>query len=885
MHKTCMKSKTNRWSLGLSKWMGAALLVAGGLSACSDGYDLAEKTPDWLGSSIYDYLNGSGNFTNTVRLIDDLGYAEVLAKTGSKTLFVADDDAFNRFYQRNQWGVRRYEDLSTAQKKMLLNGSMINNACQVAYLSSTAAVDDKGPVEGDCMRRLTAQSEYDTVPVLKPQDMPDNPFWKRYRDAGKPIVCMSDRTVPPMIHLIESFLTTRLITNEDCNFLYNYTVSRQPGDADVNGVHMAEQNIKCSNGFVHRMAEVVTPLPNMADLITHRPNMQGYAKLLNRFCAPYRHDDKDQLTVDYNRLYNTNIDTLYELRYFSERSHASAAGNNRAEELVLTPDQGPVPGKLKFDPAWSQYYSATTSSTAANIALQQNMGVMLVPSDAALERYWNEGGGKALKDYYGSWDAVPDNVVADMINVNMINSFTGAVPSKFHTVLNDANDELGLKPEFIDSVFMASNGAVYMTNKVFNPVSYISVTFPAKINETMNVLYWAVEQCDYKVYLFSQNTYYSLFIPTNESLLEYVDPVSYGKSKTQIFKFHYKADAQTEGEKVWASIWEYDPETGTVGDSIDEATSDQVLDRLEYILESHIVIGNVEDGNEYYQTKGGSMVRVRNAAAGENGMQVQGAGQTENAQWLPVVKVYDQSLEGNGKAYIINNGPIQTARKSVNDILAEHPDYSRFYDLLSNSSLLETVRSLGTGESAPRYLSPSKNLTVFNTYRYTVYVPTNAAIKQMQDDGELPTWEDWEAETDTEKKDSLKNEIETFLRYHIQDDNFMIGAGSKSAETETSAYKVVDGNMSYYKLRTSADNSNLTVTDALGQTHNVTKAAGLYNLQACEYLFAPNPYSGFNPSSGMSLNDANIIYTTSFAVVHQIDGCLKYKQPTPSTGE
>ena len=50
-----------------------------------------------------------------------------------------------------------------AQKKQLLYGSMINNACQVAYLSSST-----GPTEGDCMRRLTSASAYDTVPVLRP---------------------------------------------------------------------------------------------------------------------------------------------------------------------------------------------------------------------------------------------------------------------------------------------------------------------------------------------------------------------------------------------------------------------------------------------------------------------------------------------------------------------------------------------------------------------------------------------------------------------------------------------------------------------------------------------------------------------------------------------
>ena len=81
-----------------------ALSMSGLVYSCTDDYDLPDKTPSWLGSSIYNYLNEKENFTNTIRLIDDLDYAEVLGKTGSKTLFVANDEAFNRFYQKNPWG-------------------------------------------------------------------------------------------------------------------------------------------------------------------------------------------------------------------------------------------------------------------------------------------------------------------------------------------------------------------------------------------------------------------------------------------------------------------------------------------------------------------------------------------------------------------------------------------------------------------------------------------------------------------------------------------------------------------------------------------------------------------------------------------------------------
>ena len=191
-----MSSRKNRRRFA-PFWTGLACCALGCFYSCNDGYDLMDEDPAWLGSSIYDYLKSNGNYTNVVRMIDDLGYTEVLARTGSKTLFVADDDAYARFYNNRKWGVGSYEDLSVAQKKQLLYGSMINNACQVAYLSSST-----GPTEGDCMRRLTSASAYDTVPILKPEDMPDTKCWAYYKNSGKAIPCLEDMTTAPMIHFM-----------------------------------------------------------------------------------------------------------------------------------------------------------------------------------------------------------------------------------------------------------------------------------------------------------------------------------------------------------------------------------------------------------------------------------------------------------------------------------------------------------------------------------------------------------------------------------------------------------------------------------------------------------------------------------------------------------
>ena len=223
--------------------MALAVALVGGaaLTSCQE-YDLDERTPEGYGASIYSWLEEQGNFTNTLRLINDLNYREVLNKTGSKTFFAANDAAYDTLFMNNDWGVKRYEDLSVSQKRLLLFGAMIDNSYQIQALSST-----EGPVEGNCMRRSSTQSIYDTVQIMRSNDVPDGIYWGSYQ--GRDLVMMHDMTPTPMIHFIERHLSNKQITNDDYNFLFNYKTNRQSGDASVNGVQVIRQNIKCMNGF------------------------------------------------------------------------------------------------------------------------------------------------------------------------------------------------------------------------------------------------------------------------------------------------------------------------------------------------------------------------------------------------------------------------------------------------------------------------------------------------------------------------------------------------------------------------------------------------------------------------------------------------------------
>ena len=665
-----MKSYVSKKRTGAVVLSAMLLLSGAGLLQSCDKDELVGQ-PSWLGNSIYEQLQADGNYKYTLRLIDDLDQKAVLSQTGSKTLFVADDAVYDDFFKSNDWGVRKYEDLTSAQKKLLFNSAMVNNAYLVELLSN---VSGNPPLEGQCMRRETAASVFDSISRIYPDQMPNTPFWEKYKDHKNGIVLLRDNTTKPMIHFLPVFMRHTKITDEDLSILTN-GASSSTSDAWVNGKKLIERDITCKNGYIQKLDGLATASENMAEIIRSHANMSRFSSLLDRFCAPYY---DETATKEYNRLYN-NTDSVFTLKYFSETSNTGDYGTSNGGELKSDPDGHVVDAYLSFDPGWNQYmYSNTTGRD-----MHYDAGAILVPKNEALDFWWNHDG-KVLQDMYGSWENVPMKVLVKMLDVNLIRTFTETVPSKFKNIVdNTTKVSLGVEKSHVDSCFMACNGVVYLLNKVFTPASYSSVSFPALVNEqTMNVIYWAIENLDFEPYLNSMDSYYSFIIPTNDAMLYYVDPCTYGASTSVLYEFYYDVDRKT----VRAHRYTYDLVNHQIVEDarpLSDASDAQVQNRLKDLLDNLIIVGNVEDGHKYYRTKGGSVIKVENAGR-EGVMTVAGGLQIEENSPLTVSIIYDQTTSGNGKSYVIETGLPMSSKKSLYAILKEREDCSLFLDLLFN---------------------------------------------------------------------------------------------------------------------------------------------------------------------------------------------------------
>ena len=895
------------------------MTVGGFFMACSDDYDLDDpgNYPSWLGESIYEAMkhpenltNSQGNvltgtFTNYLRLIDDLGYAETLSRTGSKTVFLANDEAFDRFYANNAWGVRRYEDLTDAMKRQLLYASMLDNALLVEMLSNIS--DGATAVtQGQALKHTTGANVIDTITHLRGRaDMPvNNPYWAKYYDRGLHMVM--DATRPMMVHFTEEQMTNNNITtlgeNSDFEVVTGTPYDEAEHSAYIFRNKIISADVTCKNGYIHQMQDVLVPPGNLAEVIRTNGESNYFSRMLDRFSAPYY---DAQTTKNYNDYAQANnlplIDSIFQKRYMSDRSQGGT--------LTQDPNRNTAQYVLPFDPGWNNYNNGATGENPS-----KDIAAMFVPTDQAMKEYFLPGGqGEFLINAFGkkenteanlaeNIDSIPLQNVQQLVANLMKSSFVGTVPSKFGRVMDEANDPMGLSLDVLNrtssgsyDVKIANNGVIYMLNSVFAPPSLIAVSAPVTLSSNMRIMNEAVNDgksrsslalgLNYYAYLLAMSANYAFFIPTDDAFGRYyVDPTSLNDNQPRALKFYY----QNKSPYVYCSSWKYDKETGTVGttpqDSIGRVNTDQFRTQFTDILNYHTVVlpSGVELGtNKYYKTKHGAAIMFDNSS-------VKSGGQIDNP--LPPSQITQVYRQANGIAYAIEH-VIQPPQMSVLSALENDPRFTEFMELCTDfamdsimefaSDRLMEVNPVTKKKRMEAYHTfaakngLTDNVNYFNSYNYTVYAPDNEAMRKAYERG-LPRWSDikvlfdqYSEQLDREKAGgtiseevqaardkalAMVEEINAFIRYHFQDNSIYADNVIEEGIYPTACSDELGIRE---KLTVTGGSGKLTVTDKRGQqvTIDANSTSKMVNQMTRDYVINARQH---------------VLNTSSFAVVHQI---------------
>ena len=903
-----------------------ATLALTGFYACTDSYDLDEKgnTPTQLGKSIYEELEqpseGSalqGTFKTYLRLIDDLGYKDVMSKTGSKTVFAANDSAFNEFFKSNDWNVSSYEELTESMKKQLFNASVLDNAILTEMLSNIES-SNSTVSRGIAMKHQTSANATDTIYHLWTSDIPvNNSYWTQYLKGGIDLVM--DNTRPMMVHFTQEQMLNNSITDDD--FAAITGKAYESGATFIFKHKVITKDVTCQNGYIDQTDGVIVPPGNMAQLIREGNDTKWFSRMLDRFCAPYYDASTTNNYNDYAVLNGKEvIDSIFQLRYFSERSQGATALQRDPKSVALASDM-----LLKFDPGWNQYYSTYGTSLA-------DMGSMFVPTDEAVEDYFlnSSNGGYNIINLYAkkpntkenfgeNLDSIPINIIRSFVNNMMNTSFVQSVPSKFGTIMDEASDPIGIelsdvvKKDGAYDIRIANNGALYILNRVVPPISYNIVSTPALLRKArdLGVINWAIQDQDqmglnFYAYLRASSANYALFLPNNSAFCGsgqyYVDPVSLGKNYTdgpRVLHFYYK-DVNKD-KNISVSAFKYNPNTGSISSDSTVVQLGTVLDRMEDILNYHTV--SLEQGetfgtNKFYKTKHGGEIEISNARVGgtvKSGAQINGY--INNNVNLDASTITEATTDfSNGSAFVIDH-VIQAPETSVYGCLNTNSQFSKFLELCQPTDLSKLLSSIGVNTTNQKqytvftdvfadnttqnkaYDCLDYNVKFYNTYNYTLYAPNNEAMEEAFANG-LPTWEQvQQVMTDAEHADEaglaaakakalkMAETIRNFIRYHFQDfalyaDN-EIAYGDAQELTDGSHRYITSCNIdgSYQRLDVKGGNGQLQVKDQTGVPANIKENSGkLVNFMARDYTFKSSK-----------------INTSSFTAIHEISKPLCWK--------
>lgn len=877
----------------------------------------SDHKPASLGGSIYEELKNpnpdhlTGTFKTYLRLVDDLNYSSTLSRTGSKTVFPANDEAFERFFQSNKWGVTSYEELSNSQKKLLLYSSMIDNALLVGMLSNvsggtdgiTAGLGLKHPTSVSVIERLEHYYDAAQMPA-------NNSWWKKYYQTGIDVV--SDNTRPMMVHFTREQMVNNNITtvgeNSDFSILTGEAYDEASKPAYIFNDRIINRDITCMNGYIQQLQDVLLPPGNMAQVLRDENETSIFSRMVDYFAAPYYDAATTNQYNDWAVANNVpTIDSIYQVRYLSSRSQNAS--------LVVDPS-GNTMGQgryLSYDPGWNQYYPAHANSSSIDYSIT-DMGAMFVPCDAAIKKYFLPGGsGAFLIDIYGTKDNTEANllenldsmyvknpqVISAFIKNLQKNSFVETVPSKFESIINDASENMGMNLDYLKKnsdgkydIKIANNGVIYILNDMIAPDEYQAVLAPASSYPDMRIMNWAIQDrkylgVDFKFYLLAMSANYAFFIPEDDAFnAYYIDPTSLGHAKPEVLHFYYN---EKKNPVVRCDRYYYDVATGTLGDRIGEVAdisqrSSQLVDILNYhtvLMESGETFGH----NKYYKTKHGGEICLQ--GNGQAGSSIVSGAQIDNGAAPSVIKaVYN---EKNGTAFRVSN-IIQAPQNSVAKTLKNNDQFSEFYEACAGFSATDILKwagisdetnsfgtteqdqyiiftsTYGTGKNAIKKACLDENVKMFNTYNYTLYAPDNAAMEEAYANG-LPRWSNIQAlfeEYGDEAPDNVRAEvleqikaIREFVRYHFQSISLY---ADKTVEGGTYQTLATNELGLAREIKVSGGNDKIVVTDGADIQHVVdANASGkVANAMARDYWF------------NNSAQSATAITTSSFCAVHEI---------------
>ena len=413
-------------------------------------------------------------------------------------------------------------------------------------------------------------------------------------------------------------------------------------------------------------------------------------------------------------------------------------------------------------------------------------------------------------------------------------------------------------------------------------------------NENHNIISTYISYGDFASYIVDLSTtdygkpgdgyahYGMLLYLHDDAFLKYIDPMSYGNNNMEMWEFKYD-ETQSYRQRISADVYYCSQEANGVWQKSDSPINqikfgNAILsNRLDYLIRDLIINEPYVEGKKFYHTLGNHYVKIEKKG---NDFYVSSPFLSGTGSAVKADNVTDVT---NGK--VIELSPsVLTIYQNVYQTLSAHPEFSDFMNLMRVSGVLGYIANsyYSAEKTFGNMMMSSKSntkkaLPLFLQYNYTLYVPTNEAMQMAYAAG-LPTIQqliDAEDSGDEAGADNITTIMRNFVMYHLQNNSVFMDKGFETGYYKSLKMKKEENIDDYgeptgtyfngapYKLYVDVDESHLSVRDAIGNTRNIVKTEGLYNIMASEYW------------GDKANSNAKIINLSSIAI-HAIDGPLLY---------
>ncbi|MBC7947712.1 MAG: fasciclin domain-containing protein [Chitinophagaceae bacterium] len=667
--------------------LAVAIAAATLLFGCKKNFDEFYAPPPDLDPPIYQQLEAMGKFTQFLSLIDKAGYKPTLAAAGYWTMFAPTDSAFQNdtefaaYLQSRNIANLAAIDSATAQS--IVQYLLVFNGFEKDRLDDFQS--NLGWVVDNSFKRRTA---YYTG------------FYKDTTAAGQIVTAVaSNRNNTGGVNSYYNpadnnnkyinFFTSNYFATKGLNATdYNYFYPNTPYTGfNVANAKVTQQDIAAENGVIHVLDHVVTPQMSLDQYLRTKPEFSEFKNLFNRYMVQFLPN------VDATRRYQVltgNSDNVLVKVY----SNLLAFSLNNENYLKLQDNDG-----------------------------QRDSWTLFAPKNDSLLDYL----GKILKEGYGSVNALPLNIIADLLNSHMWQ--TAVWPSKFNSTFNFLGEPayLDKNTDVVDKKVL-SNGIFYGTSKVNEPNVFSTVYGKAYLNPKFGIMTRLLNM-ELRTIITNPGVKYTIFMMPDAVL------------NAQGYNFNLAANAWT---------------LGTTANDSNRLNLLRILNTGVIETPNNELAGLGTPGfSGIIGSYGGEYIKF-------NGNQIITAGTRERGITATIDSIKNTK---NGRVVYLNNllyFPYAPIGKDIERLgTPTTSEYNLFWNYLRNSTAYDPTTSTIVGTSPGSF--------------YTILAPRNNAIRQAITDGLLPGTAATPNFNPTLTADKVK--VEKFIQYHILDKRSIIADG------------------------------------------------------------------------------------------------------------